>query len=141
MGFLTKMWTTRTLRSQRQVGERTARVVERVIFDLGVDNLVQGMIGLDRRCRPRFSSGTIVPGRDGIAVALDRLAECAALSAAVRAGCGAAELQARTAALVAGLLREFHARSAPFRALPAAPAIVAASAADPAEAPAAWSFE
>jgi len=127
------------LHSRRQVGERTARVVERVIFDLGVDNLVQGTIGLDRRCRPRFSSGTIVPARDGIAIALDRLAECAALSAAVRAGCGAGELEVRTAALVTGLLREFHAHSAPFRALSAAPE--AASLADPTESPAAWSFE
>ena len=141
MGFLTSIWTTRALRSRRQVGERTARVVARVIFDLGVDNLVQGTLGLDRRCRPRFSSGTVVPGRDGIAIALDRLPECTALSAAVRAGCGSAELQARTAAVVASLLREFQARSAPFRALPAVPVAPDAAGAVAGESPAAWSFE
>jgi len=114
-----------------------------VIFDLGVDNLVQGTIGLDRHCRPRFSSGAIVPRRDGIAVALARVPECAALSAAVRAGCGPGELQVCTAALVSGLLREFHARSAPFRALPAAGAAPAASihASDAAGPLSAWSFE
>lgn len=144
MEFLKRMLGTTPLRSQRQVGERTAQVVERVIFDLGVDNLVQGSFGLDRDCRPHFSSAVIRPARGGIAIALDGLPECAALADAVRGDCDAALLRARTAAVVAGLVREFQARSPAFRALPVAPSAaspVPVSAADGADASAVWSFD
>lgn len=110
------------MHSRRQVGERTARVVERVIFDMGVDRLAQGTFGLDGRCRPYFSSANADPGRGGVAVPLAQLDECAALQAAARAGADPQDLRAHTAAVVAGLLREFEARSARFRALPAASA-------------------
>jgi hypothetical protein len=110
------------MHSQRQVGERTAQVIDRVIFDMGIDRLVQGSFGLDRHCRPHFSTAPLAPRRDGIAVALAQLAECMALSAAARRNPDPAVLHLHKAAVVAGLLREFRARSPRFRALPAVPA-------------------
>jgi hypothetical protein len=112
------MFAIRTMHSQREVGERAAQVIDRVIFDMGVDRLVQGSFGLDRHCRPHFSSAPVAPGRDGIAVALAQLAECAALSVAARRNPDPAVLRMHTADVVAGLLREFRARSPRFRALP-----------------------
>lgn len=122
MGMLTRMFAARAMHSQRQVGERAAEVIDRVIFDLGVDRLVQGSFGLDRHCRPRFSSAPaelVDPGRDGVAVALAQLAECAALLAAANRDPDPQALRAHTAAVVDGLLREFQIRSPRFRALPA----------------------
>jgi hypothetical protein len=113
------MFETRTIQSRRQVGERAAQVIDRVIFDMGVDRLVQGTFGLDRHCRPHFSTAQVAPGRDGVAVALAQLAECAALQAAANDAADPQALRAYTDAVVAGLLREFEARSPRFRALPA----------------------
>jgi hypothetical protein len=114
------MFATRTMHSQRQVGERAAQVIDRVIFDMGVDRLVQGTFGLDRHCRPHFSSAPAMPGRAGVAVALAQLAECVALSAVAKRNPDPAVLGMYKAAVVDGLLREFHAQSPRFRALPVA---------------------
>jgi hypothetical protein len=116
--MLRRMFAIRTMHSQRQVGERAAQVIDRVIFDMGVDRLVQGSFGLDRHCRPHFSSAPVLPGRAGVAVTLAQLAECAALSAAAKRDADPAVLRMYTAAVVDGLLREFRARSPRFRALP-----------------------
>ncbi|WP_075795931.1 hypothetical protein [Massilia putida] len=113
------MFATRTIQSRRQVGERAAQVIDRVIFDMGVDRLVQGTFGLDRHCRPHFSTAHVAPGRDGVAVALAQLAECAALRAAANDDPDPLTLRTHLDAVVAGLLREFEARSPRFRALPA----------------------
>ena len=120
------MFAARTMHSRRQVGERAAQVVDRVIFDMGVDRFVQGTFRLDRHCRPHFSSAHVAPGRDGVAVALAHLAECAALTAAAGRDSDPQALRAHTDAVVAGLLREFEARSPRFRALPALPALTLA---------------
>ena len=116
--MLRRMFATRTMHSQRQVGERAAQVIDRVIFDMGVERLVQGSFGLDRHCRPHFSSAPVAPGRDGVTVALAQLAECTALSAVAKRDPDPAVLRMYTAAVVDGLLREFRARSPRFRALP-----------------------
>ena len=118
--MLRRMFAIRTMRSQRQVGERAAQVIDRVIFDMGVDRLVQGSFGLDRHFRPHFSSAPVMRARDGVAVALAQLAECSALSAAARCNPEPAVLGLYKAAVVDGLLREFRARSPRFRALPVA---------------------
>jgi hypothetical protein len=123
MGFMTDMFAGRAMHSQRDVRERTAQVIDRVIFDLGVDRFVQGTFRLDRHCRPRFSSAAVDPGRDGVAVGLARLAECVALRAVACRDPDPQVLRLYTAAVVDALLREFRAGSARFRALPdAAPA-------------------
>ncbi|WP_322404123.1 hypothetical protein [Massilia luteola] len=121
MGILTRLRAARAMHSRRQVGERAAQVIDRVIFDMGVERLVQGTFRLDRHCRPRFSSVPLAPGRDGVAVALAQLTECAALTAAARRDADREALRMHTEAVVAGLLREFEARSPRFRALPAVP--------------------
>jgi len=130
MGIMTRMFARRAMHSQREVRERVAQVVDRVIFDLGVDRFVQGTIRLDRRCRPRFSSAALDPGRDGVAVALAQLVECVALRAVARAGAEPQVMRLYTAAVVDSLLREFRAGSARFRALPAAAPGVAAGASE-----------
>lgn len=117
--MLTRIFAARTMHSRRQVGERAAQVIDRVIFDIGVERLVQGTVGLDRHCRPHFSSARAARGRDGVVVVLAQLAECAALTAAASRDPDPQALRAHTAAVVAGLLREFEARSPRFRALPA----------------------
>jgi hypothetical protein len=119
MGILRRVFAKRTIRSRRQVGERAAQVIERVIFDMGVERLVQGTFGLDRHCRPHFTTAHVAPGRDGVAVALAQLAECAALRAAANDDPDPQALRAHLDAVVAGLLREFEAGSPRFRALPA----------------------
>jgi hypothetical protein len=118
------------MHSQRDVRERAAQVINRVIFDLGVDRFVQGTFRLDRRCRPRFSSAAPDPGHDGVAVALAQLAECVALKAAARGDADPQAMRACTAAVVDGLLREFRAGSPRFRALPAASPDVASNASE-----------
>jgi hypothetical protein len=123
MDFMTRMFAARAMHSQRDVRERAAQVIDRVIFDLGVDRFVQGTFRLDRHCRPRFSSAAVDPGRDGVAVALVHLAECVALRAVARCDPDPQVMRLYTAAVVDALLREFRARSARFRALPAAMAI------------------
>ena len=116
--MLRRMFATRTMHSQRQVGERAAQVIDRVIFDMGVERLVQGSFGLDRHCRPHFSSAPVARGRDVVTVALAQLAECTALSAVAKRDPDPAVLRMYKAAVVDGLLREFQARSPRFRALP-----------------------
>jgi hypothetical protein len=105
-------------------------VIDRVIFDLGVDRFVQGTFRLDRHCRPRFSSAALDPGRDGVAVLLAQLPECVALRAAARRHADPQVMRLYTGAVVDALLREFRAGSARFRALPAAPAGMTAVASD-----------
>jgi hypothetical protein len=46
----------RTMTCQQEVAERAARVIDHVIFGLGVDRLVQGTVALDARFRALPSS-------------------------------------------------------------------------------------
>lgn len=103
------------MRSQQAVAARAARVIERVIFDMGAARLVQGTVRLEPGFRPRFDSSALTPGRDALAsVRLAALPEAAPLSVFDD---DPAALQPHTAALVAALLREFRAQSPRFRAL------------------------
>lgn len=114
--LLTRWFAPSAMGSQQEVAERTARVIDKVIFDLGVDRLVQGTVGLDARLRPHFFSGQ--PGGAQAALArvpLARLPESGALDGRV----AGALAHARMNALVEALLREFRAQSLRFRALPA----------------------
>lgn len=99
-------------RSQQQTAGRAAEVIEKVIFDVGVEALVNGTLLLDRRFRPRFV-GLMPVTRSGViaAVSLAQVPEAALL----RAQPGAA---LPVSGLVDGLMREFKAQSPAFRALP-----------------------
>jgi len=88
-----------------------------VIFDLGVERLVQGTVALDARLRPHFFSAQPRAVREVVAcVPLSRQAESGAFDRHTVAGGTPGE---PVAALVEGLLREFRAQSPRFRALPA----------------------
>jgi hypothetical protein len=119
MRFMTRWFAASAMHSQQEVAERAARVIDHVIFDLGVERLVQGTVALDARLRPHFFSAQPLEARAVLAcVPLARLAEARALAPhAARAG-GRSE---PVADLVEGLLREFRAQSPRFRALPASP--------------------
>ena len=120
MGWITRRFTAswRTppaMRSQQAVALRAAEVIEQVIFDLGVPRLVQGTVRLDPDLRPRFNSSGLAPRRHALAaVQLARIPEAAPLCAP---DADPAALAPHTAALVAALVREFHAQSPRFRAL------------------------
>lgn len=119
MSFMTRWFPASAMHSQQEVAERAARVIDHVIFDLGVDRLVQGTVALDARLRPHFFSEQPRAVRGALAwVPLARLAESGALDPRAVPGDDGA-LREPVAALVQGLLREFRAQSPRFRALPA----------------------
>jgi hypothetical protein len=109
MKLLTRLLAARGMRSQRQVAQRTAYVIDRVLFDIGVERMVEGTMLLDRRLRPRFCGGP--------AAAVKRpLAAVPLASLAVLGGMGAGGVEA--GAVVEEILREFRLQSARFQALP-----------------------
>jgi len=120
MGWMTawfgaRWMTPARMRSQQAVAERAAKVIDKVIFDLGAARLVQGTVHLDPGFRPRFHSSPIAAAPRALAlVPLAQLAEAAPLCAPVA---DPLALESHTAALVAALLREFRAQSPRFRAL------------------------
>jgi hypothetical protein len=116
MGLAVRLFGARGLHSQQAVAERAAQVIHQVIFDLGVDRLVQGTVQLDASLRPHFYGSEPRTGKRAQAsVALAGLAEAAVLRDAAGNDVGRAP---HTSALVAALLREFHTQSPRFRSLP-----------------------
>jgi hypothetical protein len=109
MKLLTRLLAARGMRSQRQVAQRTAYVIERVLFDIGMDRMAQGTMLLDRRLRPRFCGGPAAQVKRPLAAV--PLADLAVL-----AGTGAGRVEA--AAMVDGVLREFRLQSTRFQSLP-----------------------
>ena len=117
MSFMTRLFAPSAMHSQQEVAERAARVIDHVIFDLGVERLVQGTVALDARLRPHFFSAEPREVSEVLArVPLARLAESSVFDPRT-AGAGAPGEP--VAVLVEGLLREFRAQSPRFRALPA----------------------
>jgi len=105
----------RVLRSQQAVEARMTAVIERVIFDIGAERLVEGTVRLDSGFRPRFNTSTYVPTRNALAlVRLGSLPEAAPLQAFADQP---SALKPHTAVLVAALLREFRSQSPQFQAL------------------------
>lgn len=115
--LLTRLLAAPGMTTQHGVAERAARVIDKVIFDMGVDRLLQGTIQLDWRLRPCFHGCPDGAARAPLAtVALAGLAEAAALGAAAHAG--GESLHPYTNAIVEALVREFRAQSPSFRMLP-----------------------
>jgi hypothetical protein len=119
--LLTRLLAAPGMNTQHGVAERAARVIDQVIFDMGVDRLLQGTIQLDWRLRPCFhgcaAGAGVDPGRAPLAtVALAGLSEAGALGAAARAT--DQPLHPYTSAIVDALVREFRAQSPRFRTLP-----------------------
>lgn len=114
--LLTRLLAAPGMGTQHGVAERAAHVIDKVIFDMGVERLLQGTMQLDWRLRPCFHGCPEGAARAPLAtVVLARLSEAAALGAAGERG---APLQPYTSAIVDALLREFRAQSPRFRTLP-----------------------
>lgn len=111
-------WRTRRV-GRAQVAQRAARVIDKAMFDVGIDNFLNGTVLLDERLRPRFFSATALRQRPGVAtVVLAQLEEARALQAlACTFDIDAHDRKERSAALLNGVIREFHAQSPAFRAL------------------------
>jgi len=54
MSFMTRWLAPPAMHSQQEVAERAARVIDHVIFDLGVERLVEGLLRECRAQSPRF---------------------------------------------------------------------------------------
>ncbi|MDQ2821067.1 MAG: hypothetical protein M3Y65_11865 [Pseudomonadota bacterium] len=111
-------WRMRRL-GRDQIAERAARVLDKAMFDIGIDNLLNGTVMLDEHFRPRFFSSSAACARPGVAtVVLSQLDEACALQALARSfDTGTQEHKDRSAALLSGVIREFHVQSPAFRAL------------------------
>lgn len=104
------------MRSQQAVEKRMTEVIERVIFDIGAERLIEGTVRLEAGFRPRFNSSTYVPARNALAlVRVGSLPEAAPLQALADEPFA---LKPHTAVLVAALVREFRSQSPRFRSLP-----------------------
>jgi hypothetical protein len=112
------LWRARRLRRD-QVAERAARVIDKAMFDVGIDNFLNGTVMLDEQFRPRFFSATAQRRSRGVAtVILAQLDEAPALQAlACTFDLAARDRKERSAALLDGVIREFRSQSPAFRAL------------------------
>jgi hypothetical protein len=120
MAILARLFAVRHRKNQQQIAGRATDVIGHVLFDIGVDRLVNGTIMLDKRFRLRFFGGTPSRGPDIIAtVALRELAEARVFhSLDVDTAVAGAPLEVHIGYVVRGLMRELNAQSAQLRALP-----------------------
>jgi hypothetical protein len=109
----------RTRRSGRdQVTRRAARVIDKAMFDVGIDNFVNGTVMLDKHLRPRFFSAAAQRHAGVATVVLAQLDEARALlGLACTFDIEARDRKERSAALLDGVIREFTSQSPAFRAL------------------------
>jgi len=110
----------RTRRPGRdQVTERAARVIDKAMFDVGIDAFVNGTVMLDEHLRPRFFSASARQARAGVAtVILSDLDEARALQGlACTFDLDAPDRREHSAALLHSVICAFQAQSAAFRAL------------------------
>ena len=116
--FSTLLWRSRRL-GRDQVAQRAARVIDKAMFDVGIDNFLNGTVMLDEHFRPRFFSATAMKQRPGVAtVVLSELDEAPALQElACTFDFEARDRKERSAALLNGVIREFSSQSSAFRAL------------------------
>lgn len=112
------LWRSRRL-GREQVAQRAARVIDQAMFDVGIDNFLNGTVMLDEHFRPRFFSAAAMRKRPGVAtVVLSELDEAPALqSLACNFDLESRDRKERSAALLNGVIREFQSQSPAFRAL------------------------
>jgi hypothetical protein len=130
MALLKRLLARRRPRNQQQIASRAAQVIEKVIFDVGIDTLVNGTLLLDSQFRPRFVGLMALPRAGVVAsVAVGLVPEAALFWTQVSAALhdpaapgplvpGRLALELPVSGLVTGLMREFKAQSPAFRALP-----------------------
>ncbi len=107
-------------RSQSLVAARAVAVIDKVIFDVGVDALVGGIFVLDKKFRLRFVGSPMLVGPNVHASVL--VSEIAEADLFRRLGYDepieSTILKAHGAALANGVVRELGSRSPAFGALP-----------------------
>ncbi len=120
MGFLTSLFARKRQRNQTFIAGRAAEVIDHVIYDVGIDTLVNGTLLLDARYRLRFVGGK-PPGGKGIlaAVTVSDLAEAEVFRTLGHSvALDASTLNVHTGCLVYAVMREFKAQSLAVRSLP-----------------------
>lgn len=125
MGLLRSLFkTTPKVACQAHVTRRAAAVIDRVIYDVGIDTLVGGTFTLDRRFRLRFIGVPARSWRDVIAtVRVNDVAESDLLKELNKhSPVDMAEVKAHSASLAQALVRELRVQSKAFRSLPQAEA-------------------
>lgn len=107
---------------QSLVAERAVAVIDKVIYDVGVDALVAGTFVLDKKFRLRFVGAPMSVGAAAhAAVKVSEIAEAALFKGlGYDEPIGATILKAHGAALARAVVRELGTRSPAFGALPAA---------------------
>ncbi|WLI90852.1 hypothetical protein Q4S45_06975 [Massilia sp. R2A-15] len=110
-------------KTQAHVVRRAVEVIDRVIFDVGIDTLVCGTFVLDRRLRVRFVGAPLARRRGVVAaVQVGDVAESEALRALAGEAIDAALVKGHCASLAHALVRELGHQAPKLRALPPAEA-------------------
>jgi hypothetical protein len=120
MSLMTWLFARKRRKNQQVIATRAAAVIDHVIYDVGIDTLVNGTLLLDKRFRLRFvGARTAVPKGMLASVAVRELAEAEVFRTLGRSvGLDATTLTAHTDCLVYAVMREFKAQSPAFRSLP-----------------------
>lgn len=107
-------------RSQALVAARAVSVIDKVIYDVGVDALVGGIFVLDKQFRLRFVATPMLIGRDAQAVVpVNEIAECELFRhLGYDQPIESTILKAHGATLAQALVRELGSRAPAFGALP-----------------------
>lgn len=125
MGLLKSLFTrTPKVACQAHVTRRAAAVIDRVIYDVGIDTLVGGTFTLDKRFRLRFIGVPARRWRGVIAtVQVNDVAESDLFKELNRhSPVDMAEVKVHSASLAQALVRELRVQSKAFRSLPQAEA-------------------
>ena len=120
MSLMTWLFARKRKRNQSFIADRAAEVIDHVIYDVGIDTLVNGTLLLDKRYRLRFIGGK-PRTRKGIlaAVTVSDLAESDIFRKLGHSvALDASTLNVHTGCLVYAVMREFKAQSQAFRSLP-----------------------
>ena len=120
MSLMTWLFARKRRKNQEVIASRTAAVIDHVIYDVGIDALVNGTLLLDKRFRPRFIGGRTAVRKGIIAsVAVSELAEAEVFrTLGYSVALDASTLNVHTGCLVFAVMREFKAQSPVFRSLP-----------------------
>lgn len=120
MHVLARWFGSRRRKTREDIANRVAEVMAQVLFDIGIDRLLNGSMLLDRQFKPRFFAVLPAATRDDLAVvALRDLEEAHVLRAYVQDAALDAATVARYARLMSeGMMRRMLAASPALRALP-----------------------
>lgn len=120
MGFLNWLFARKRTRNQMVIAGRAAAVIDHVIYDVGIDTLVNGTLLLDKRYRLRFIGGKPLSRKGILAiVTVSDLAEAEVFRTLGHAvALDVSTLNVHTDCLVYAVMREFKVQSLAFRSLP-----------------------